>query len=97
MDWGTGARVLRIPPGHLTQRQDALQPVLLEVAQRLGLPDSAGAAASNPRFDDTEVPVAVVRVHAPSVEPGRRGRQQDLTGELVDGVVDALPAASSSC
>ena len=80
MDWGAGARVLGIPPCHLTQRRDALHAVLLEVAHRLGLPGSAGTAASNPRFDDTEVPVAVVRIHAPGVEPGSGGRQQDLIG-----------------
>ena len=76
------------------QRRDALQPVLLEVAHRLGLPGSAGTAASNPRFDDTEVPVAVVGIHAPGVEPGCGGRQQDLTGELIDRVVDASPVQS---
>ena len=79
------------PSSHLMQRRDALQPVLLEVAHRLGLPGSAGTAASNPRFYDTEVPVAVVRIHAPGVEPGRGGRQQDLTGELIDRLVDAPP------
>ena len=85
VDWGTGAGVLGIPPSHLPQRQDALQPMLLEVAHRLGLPGSAGTVASGPGFDDTEVPVAVARVHAPGVEPGRGGWQQDLTGELVGG------------
>ena len=59
---------------------DPLQPVLFEVAHRLGLPGSAGTAGSNSRFDDTEVPVAVVGIHAPGVEPGSGGRQQDLTG-----------------
>src|SRR5271165_6027108 len=84
VDWGTGARVLRIPPGHLTQRRDALQPVFLEVAHRPGLPGSAGTTASNPRFNDAEVLVAVARVHPPRVKTRRRGRQQDLTGEPVD-------------
>ena len=69
-----------------------IQPVLFEAAHRVGLPGSAGTAASNPRFYNTEVPVAVVRIHAPGVEPGRGGRQQDLAGELIDGVVDAAPA-----
>src|SRR5687767_1270658 len=65
-----GVRMLDIAPSHLMQRRDALQPALLEMAHHLGLPDCAGAAASNPRFDDTEVPVTVVSVHAPGVEPG---------------------------
>ena len=91
MDWGTGAGVLGIAPSHLTHRQDALQPVLLEVAHRLGLPGRAGTTASDPRFDDTEVPVAVVGIHAPGVEPGSGGRQQDLTGEVVGGVLGSLP------
>src|SRR5262245_13441695 len=89
---GAGVCVLDISPSHLMQRRDALQPVLLEAAHRLGLPGSAGTAASNPGFYDTEVPVAVVRIHAPGVKPGRGGQQQDLTGELIDGVVDAAPA-----
>jgi hypothetical protein len=68
---GAGVRVLDISASHLVERRDAVQPVLLEEAHRLGLPDSAGTAASNPRFDDTEIPVAVVRVHAPGFEPGQ--------------------------
>jgi hypothetical protein len=42
VDWGTGARVLRIAPGHLTQRKDALQPVFLEVVQSHGSVRSTG-------------------------------------------------------
>ena len=57
------------------QRRDARPPVLLEIMHRLGLPGSAGTATSNPRFYDREVPVAVIRIHAPGVEPGRGGRQ----------------------
>ena len=94
MDGGVGAGVLGIPASHLPQRQDALQPMVLQVAHSLGLPGSAGTAASNPRFDDTEIPVAVVRIHAPGVEPGRGGRQQDLTGELVAGYSVAQSAAA---
>ena len=85
MDGGVGAGVLGIPASHLPQRGDALQPMVLQVAHSLGLPGSAGTVASDPRSEDTEVPVAVVGVHAPGVEPGSRGRQQDLTGELVAG------------
>src|SRR5690349_19077847 len=87
-----GVRILDIPPSHLMQRRDAFPPVLLDVAHRPGLPGSAGTAESNPRFDDSEVPVTVVRIYAPCVESGRRGRQQNLMGELVDWVVNAFPA-----
>ena len=63
--------MLDIAPSHLMERRDALQPALLEMAHHTGLPGSAGAAASNSRFDDTEVPVTVVGVHAPGVEASR--------------------------
>jgi hypothetical protein len=89
---GSGVRVLGMPPGHFMQRRDAHHAALLEVAHRLGLPGSAGAAACHPRFDDAEVVVAVVGNHPPGVEAGRGGRQQDLTGEPVDRVVAAEPA-----
>ena len=92
MHWGAGVRVLDVPPSHLMQRRDAHHASLLEVAHRLGLPGSAGTAGCNPRFDDTQVVVAVVRIHAPGVEAGGGGRQQDFTGELIDWVVDAAPA-----
>ena len=73
------------------QSRDAIESALLKTAHRLDLPGGAGTAASYPRFDDTEVPIAVVGINPPGIEPRCGGRQQDLTGEPIDRVVDASP------
>src|SRR5690349_10276844 len=89
--WRAGVRVLDVTPSHLMQRRDALEPALLQTAHHVDLPGGAGATGSNPRVDDTEVTVTVLGVHAPGVQPGCGGWQQDLTGQPIRRVIDAAP------
>ena len=66
-------RMLDISPSHLMQRRDALESAFLQTAHHFYLPGGTRSVASNPRFDDSEVPIAVVGVYAPGSDDGATG------------------------
>jgi hypothetical protein len=96
VDWGTGARVLRIPPGHLAQRQDALQPELgLEVFHSLtpaGRVDGYATEAAAGIINYALSPVGLTEVFA-EVDEGNRASAAVIERLGMTGFVTRLEAS----